>query len=110
MFLDSFPICVLLCVLCPLWQLRRVSHDVRDELAEALGVLRGNDRLAGLSFQHLTGNTCHIAAPAGDLLVLVKALRQSLVRNRPVSSSQSCMDMNCSSSAISSAAVLSVTA
>ena len=40
----SFPILVLLRLLR---QLRRVCDNVRDELAEALGVLRGNDRLAG---------------------------------------------------------------
>lgn len=88
----------------------RIGYNVRDELAEAFGVLRGDDQLASFGFQCFSCHARDIAAAAGDLLVFVKALRQSLVRNRPVSSSQSCMDMNCSSSAISSAAVLSVTA
>ena len=72
MLFGSFPICVLLRLLR---QLCRVRHDVRDELAEALGVLRGNDRLAGFGFQRFSRHARDIAAAAGNLLVFVKALR-----------------------------------
>ena len=68
----SFPILVLLRLLR---QLCRVRYYVRDKLAEALGVLRGNDRLAGFGFQRFSCHTRDIAAAPGDLLVFVKALR-----------------------------------
>lgn len=68
----SFPILILLHLLR---QLRRVRYNVRDELTEALGVLRGNDRLAGLGFQRFSRNARDIAAAAGDLLVFIEALR-----------------------------------
>ena len=73
----SFPIFIFLHLLR---QLRRVGHNIGDELAEALGVLRGNNRLAGLGFQRFSRHACHIAAAAGNLLVFVKALRPSLPR------------------------------
>ena len=72
MLFGSFPICVLLRLLR---QLCRVRYYVRDELAEALGVLRGNDKLAGFGFQRFSCHTRDIAAAPGDLLIFVKALR-----------------------------------
>lgn len=71
----SFPILILLHLLR---QFRRVGHDIGDEMAEALGVLRGDDRPAGFGFQRFPRHACHIAAAAGDLLIFVKALRPSL--------------------------------
>ena len=68
----SFPSLIFLHLLR---QLRRVRYNVRDELTEALGVLRGDNRLARFGFQRLAGNTRDIAAAAGDLLIFVKALR-----------------------------------
>ena len=50
-------------------------------MAEALGVLRGNDRLAGFGFQRFSRHTRDIAAAPGDLLVFVKALRLLGFRN-----------------------------
>ena len=51
------------------------EESIRDKLTEALGVLRGDNRSAGFGFQCLAGNARYIAAPAGDLLIFVKALR-----------------------------------
>ncbi len=68
----SFPIFIFLHLLR---QLRRVGHNIGDELAEAFGVLRGDDRFAGLGFQRFPRHACHIAAAAGDLLVFIEALR-----------------------------------
>ena len=68
----SFPILILLHLLR---QLRRIGHNVRDKLAEALGVLRGDERPAGLGFQRFSRHARDIAAAAGNLLIFVKALR-----------------------------------
>ncbi len=68
MLFGSFPICILLHLLR---QLRRVRDNVRDKLAEALGVLRGNDRLAGFSFQR---SSCHTRDIAAALFPLVRQL------------------------------------
>ena len=62
-------------------QLCRVCDNVRDELAEALGVLRGNDGFAGFGFQRFSCHTRDIAAAPGDLLIFVKALRLFRFRN-----------------------------
>ena len=75
---DSFPILVLLRLLR---QLCRVRYYVRDKLAEALGVLCGDNGLAGFGFQGFPCNACDIAAAPGDLLIFVKALRLLGFRN-----------------------------
>ena len=62
-------------------QLRRVCDNVRDELAEALGVLRGNDGFAGFGFQRFSRNARDITAAPGALLIFVKALRLFRFRN-----------------------------
>lgn len=59
MLFGSFPIRVLLRLLR---QLCRVRYNIRDKLAEALGVLRGNDRLACFGFQRFSRHTRDIAA------------------------------------------------
>ena len=69
-------------------QLCRVCDNVRDKLAEALGVLRGNDRLAGFGFQRFSCHTRDIAAAPGDLLIFVKALR--LLRLRTIGCRRFC--------------------
>ena len=80
MLFGSFPICVSFRLLR---QLCRVRYYVRDKLAEALGVLRGDDRLAGFGFQRFSRNARDITAAPGDLLIFVKALRLFRFRNIP---------------------------
>lgn len=54
----SVPILILLHLL---WQLRRVGYNVRDELAKALGVLRGDGRPARFGFRRFPCDTGHSA-------------------------------------------------
>ena len=68
----SFPILILLHLLR---QLRRIGHNVRDKLAEALDALRGDNRSAGFGFQRFSRHARDIAAAAGDLLIFIEALR-----------------------------------
>ena len=62
-------------------EIEEATNNVRDKLAEALSVLRGDNGLARFGFQRFSRHTRDIASTPGDLLIFVKALRLFGFRN-----------------------------